>query len=274
MSTDPKFEIDRSAESPEGELSVRRRLVTYDYRRLGLGISGLFVFLLVWWVASLSQPAFVLPSPPAVAESFSEEMSSGEMPTALRQSLRHWIPGAVVGTTLGIGTGLALGWSRLLDDIWAPVVRLLRPVPPLALIGFAIAWFGINDTGAAFIIAIGAFWINFYATYGGVESVSTDLLDVARSLGVTGNLGLLRSVVLPAASPEILTGIRTSIGRSWMLVVAAEIFGVPGIGARIQRASNNLQVDTVIAYILLLSLTFLVIDTLFRWIQRRLLRWH
>ena len=274
MSTDPKFEIDRSAESPEGDLSVRRRLVTYDYRRLGLGISGLFAFLLVWWVASLSQPAFVLPSPPAVAESFSEEMSSGEMPTALRQSLRHWIPGAVVGTTLGIGTGLALGWSRLLDDIWAPVVRLLRPVPPLALIGFAIAWFGINDTGAAFIIAIGAFWINFYATYGGVESVSTDLLDVARSLGVTGNLGLLRSVVIPAASPGILTGIRTSIGRSWMLVVAAEIFGVPGIGARIQRASNNLQVDTVIAYILLLSLTFLVIDTLFRWIQRRLLRWH
>jgi NitT/TauT family transport system permease protein len=274
MSTDPKFEIDRSAESAEGDLSVRRRLVTYDYRRLGLGISGLFAFLLVWWVVSLSQPAFVLPSPPAVAESFSEEMSSGEMPTALRQSLRHWIPGAVVGTTLGIGTGLALGWSRLLDDIWAPVVRLLRPVPPLALIGFAIAWFGINDTGAAFIIAIGAFWINFYATYGGVESVSTDLLDVARSLGVTGNLGLLRSVVLPAASPEILTGIRTSIGRSWMLVVAAEIFGVPGIGAQIQRASNNLQVDTVIAYILLLSLTFLVIDTLFRWIQRRLLRWH
>ena len=274
MSTDPKFEIDRSAESPEGDLSVRRRLVTYDYRRLGLGMGGLFAFLLVWWVASLSQPAFVLPSPPAVAESFSEEMSSGEMPTALRQSLRHWIPGAVVGTTLGIGTGLALGWSRLLDDIWAPVVRLLRPVPPLALIGFAIAWFGINDTGAAFIIAIGAFWINFYATYGGVESVSTDLLDVARSLGVTGNLGLLRSVVIPAASPGILTGIRTSIGRSWMLVVAAEIFGVPGIGARIQRASNNLQVDTVIAYILLLSLTFLVIDTLFRWIQRRLLRWH
>ena len=274
MSTDPKFEIDQSAESPEGDLSVRRRLVTYDYRRLGLGIGGLFAFLLVWWVASLSQPAFVLPSPPAVAESFSEEMSSGEMPTALRQSLRHWIPGAVVGTTLGIGTGLALGWSRLLDDIWAPVVRLLRPVPPLALIGFAIAWFGINDTGAAFIIAIGAFWINFYATYGGVESVSTDLLDVARSLGVTGNLGLLRSVVIPAASPGILTGIRTSIGRSWMLVVAAEIFGVPGIGARIQRASNNLQVDTVIAYILLLSLTFLVIDTLFRWIQRRLLRWH
>ena len=249
-------------------------LDSLDGRRVGLGFIGLISFLGLWWVGSLTQPDFVLPSPVAVAETFHAEAMSGDMIVALRDSMTHWIPGALVGTTLGIGTGVALGWSRLLDDVWSPVVRLLRPVPPLALIGFAIAWFGINHTGAAFIIAIGAFWINFYAAYGGVEGVPDDLLDVARSLGVRNDLALVRSVVIPAALPEILTGIRTSIGRSWMLVVAAEIFGVPGIGRRIIRASNNLQVDVVIAYILLLSLTFLVVDTLFRAIQGRLLEWH
>jgi NitT/TauT family transport system permease protein len=256
------------------ERSGRLSALAVDTRRAGLGLVGFASFVALWWVASLFQPEFVLPSPATVAETFYEEAASGEMTTALRQSVRHWLPGTVAGTTLGIGAGVALGWSQLLDDFWSPVVRVLRPVPPLALTGFAIAWFGITHGGAAFIIAIGAFWINFYAAYGGVEGVSEDLVDVARSLGVQGDFELVRSVVIPAASPEITTGIRTGIGRSWMLVVASEIFGVPGIGRRILRASNNLQVDVVIAYILVLSLMFLVVDVAFRATQRRLLRWH
>lgn len=262
------------AELDRDEGGLEWPLQDVDSRRATFGAAGILVFLGLWWFASLFQPSYVLPSPPAVATAFVAEAASGEMTAAFVQSMFHWIPGAVVGTLLGIGVGIALGWSRLLDDFAAPVVRLLRPVPPLALIGFAIAWFGINHVGAAFIIAIGAFWINFYAAYGGVEGVSEDLLDVARSLGVDGDLELVRSVVIPAALPEITTGIRTSIGRSWMLVIAAEIFGVPGIGRRILRASNNLQVDVVITYIVLLSLVFLVVDVAFRAAQRRVLVWQ
>ncbi|MFC6770396.1 ABC transporter permease, partial [Halorubrum pallidum] len=147
-------------------------------------------------------------------------------------------------------------------------------VPPLALIGFAIAWFGINDAGAAFIIAVGAFWINFYAAYGAVEDVSADLLDVGRTLGVRGDLDTVRSIVLPASLPGILTGVRTGLGRCWMLVVASEIFGVPGIGREIIRASNNLLVDQAIAYILVLSLMYLLVDVAFRAVQRRVLVWR
>ncbi len=268
MATEIEQELERAVE--ESELPV----VGVNLRRAGLGLVGLALFVLLWWVASLFQPDFVLPSPLAVAERFVAEAASGEMTTALGQSVRHWIPGAVIGTLLGVATGIALGWSRLLDDLSSPVVRTLRPVPPLALIGFAIAWFGINHTGAAFIIAVGAFWINFYASYGGVEGVSDDLLDVARSLGVQDDLELIRSVVIPAASPEIMTGIRTGIGRCWMLVVASEIFGVPGIGRRILRASNNLQVDLVITYILVLSLMFLLVDMAFRAVQKRVLVWR
>lgn len=245
-----------------------------ETRRLGYGAVGVLAFLVLWWLASLFQPEFVLPSPAVVADSFVSEAVSGEIGVALYQSLLHWVPGAVVGTALGVGTGIALGWSRPLDDLASPVVRFLRPVPPLAMVGFAIAWFGINHAGAAFIIAVGAFWINFYAAYGGVEGVSEDLLDVARSLGVDTELGLVRSVVLPAALPEIFTGMRTALGRSWMLVVASEIFGVAGIGRRILRASNNLQVDLVITYIVVLSLTYLVVDVLFRTIQREVLVWR
>ncbi|RCU47135.1 ABC transporter permease [Haloplanus salinus] len=245
-----------------------------DTRRAGRGLGGVAVFLLVWTGASLTQPSYVLPSPLAVAETFYAQAASGEMASALGSSILHWIPGAVFGTGLGIAAGIGLAWSPYLDDVSSPVVRVLRPVPPLALVGFAIAWFGINHAGAAFIIAVGAFWINFYATYGGVEGVSEDLLDVARSLGVEGDLALIRTVVVPASLPEITTGMRTGIGRCWMLVVASEIFGVAGIGRRILRASNNLQVDVVITYILVLSLMYLVVDVAFRAFQRRALAWR
>jgi NitT/TauT family transport system permease protein len=204
MATDIRRELEDVTESTDLPLS------SVDARGTLLGILGVAGFLALWHVASLFQPSYVLPSPLAVGETFRAEAESGEMLVALGQSMRHWLPGAIVGTTLGVAAGVAFGWSRLLDDLSAPVVRLLRPVPPLALIGFAIAWFGIGDTGAAFIIAVGAFWINFYAAYGGVEGVSEDLLDVARSLGVEGDLELVRSVVIPAASPEILTGVRTA----------------------------------------------------------------
>lgn len=252
----------------------RSRIDSETVRSYLLGVSGVIGFLILWHVLSLTQPDIVLPSPIAVGERFVDELLSGDMTTALQQSMMHWLPGTIVGTALGVGAGVILGWSRTADQITAPVVRILRPIPPLAMIGFAIAWFGINHVGAAFIIALGAFWINFYATYGGVESVSNDLIDVGRTLGVNGNLATIRTIVIPSALPEILTGIRTGIGRCWMLVVAAEIFGVPGIGREIQRASTNLLVDRVIAYILVLSLMFLVVDTLFRVGQRRALRWR
>ena len=245
-----------------------------DPRRLLRGTAGIAGFLVAWYLVSLTQPAYVLPPPGAVAEAFLGELASGTMTAALWSSVRHWIPGTIVGTGLGVGAGVAFAWSGLLDDVTAPLVRTLRPVPPLALIGFAIAWFGINDAGAAFIIAVGAFWINFYAAYGAVEGVSTDLLDVGRTLGVRGDLDMVRSIVLPASLPGITTGIRTGLGRCWMLVVASEIFGVPGVGREILRASNNLRVDKVIAYILVLSLMYLVVDVAFRAAQRRVLVWQ
>jgi NitT/TauT family transport system permease protein len=267
MATDVSNELERD----EG---VGRPALGAGLQRIVLGALGVAGFLVLWWLGSLTQPSYVLPGPVSVAQAFQTEVGSGTMQAALLDSIYHWIPGTFVGTALGITAGVALGWSRAIDDALTPVVRVLRPVPPLALIGFAIAWFGIGHAGAAFIIATGAFWINFYAAYGGVESVSEDLLDVARSLGVERDTGLIRAVVLPAALPEITTGIRTGIGRCWMLVVAAEIFGAPGIGRQIWRASNSLQVDLVIAYILVLSLMFLIVDTAFRLLQRRALAWR
>jgi NitT/TauT family transport system permease protein len=261
-----------------------------DARRYLRGLGGLAVFLVVWWVgALLTQPSYLIPTPTESAVAFSELFTTSTeivvpvvdtnlvLPTGvahLTETLFHYVPGLLIGAVCGIGLGLTMGWSGRLDDWLRPLIRLLRPIPPLAWIVFAIVWFGIHHTGAAFIVFVGAFWINFYGAYGGVEGVSSELTDAASTLGVDRDLSMLKLVALPSASPQILTGFRTSIGRCWMIVVGAELFGAPGVGYEIINASNNLAMDTSVAYMLLISLAFLCMDVGFRLFERRLLTWR
>lgn len=243
-------------------------------RRAVVGVVGTVAFLLAWTAAASFYPPYLLPSPLAVVTALVSLVEGGEVFVKLGQSFRHFVPGLVVGTAVGVGLGIALGWSGLLDDALSPVIRILRPVPPLAWIAVAIVWFGIGHVGAAFIVSIGALWINFYNSYSGVKGVSTDLKEVAASLGVHDGRTMIRRVVLPAATPEIITGIRTGIGRCWMLVVAAELFGAPGIGYEIINASQNLAMDVAMAYMLVISVVYLVMDVGVLGAQRRLLAWR
>ena len=261
-----------------------------DLRRYLRGLGGLVVFLLVWWVGAMTtQPSYLVPGPLESVYAFIELFATSTTivvpvlgsslvpPTGLAhlaQTLFHYVPGLLLGAGCGIGLGLAMGWNGVLDDWLRPLVRVLRPIPPLAWIVFAIVWFGIHHTGAAFIVFVGAFWINFYGAYGGVEGVSTDLTDAASTLGVERDLSMLKLVALPSAAPQVLTGFRTSIGRCWMIVVGAELFGAPGVGYEIINASNNLAMATSVAYMFLISLAFLYMDVGFRLLERRVLVWR
>ncbi|SFR91116.1 NitT/TauT family transport system permease protein [Halomicrobium zhouii] len=261
-----------------------------DLRRYRRGLGGLLAFLLVWWLtASTTEPSYLVPGPAASALAFLDLFATTTavvvpllgatlvLPTGvahLAQTLFHYVPGLLLGALCGAGLGLAMGWNGALDDWLRPLVRVLRPIPPLAWVVFAIVWFGIHHTGAAFIVFVGAFWINFYGAYGGVEGVATELTDAAATLGVERDLSMLKLVALPSAAPQLLTGFRTSIGRCWMIVVGAELFGAPGVGYEIVNASNNLAMATSVAYMILISLAFLCMDVGFRLVERRVLAWR
>jgi NitT/TauT family transport system permease protein len=257
--------------------------------RLTRGAVGVVAFLVLWWIgARATTPSYLLPGPVASATAFIElfvRTTPVVLPFAgetgfpiglfkLGQSLLHYVPGLLLGSGAGITLGVAIGWSNRLDDYLTPVVRILRPIPPLAWVVFAILWFGIHHTAAAFIVFVGAFWINLYGAYSGVEGVPSDYTEVASSLGVESNWEMIRLVILPAASPSILTAFRTSIGRCWMIVVGAELFGAPGIGYEIINASNNLSVDTSVAYMVIISLVYVGMDVTFRSVERRVLIWR
>jgi len=261
-----------------------------DLRRYLRGLGGLLVFLLVWWVGAMAtQPSYLVPGPLESVRAFVDLFatstaivvpvlgSSPVLPTGLAhlaQTLFHYVPGLLLGAGCGISLGLAMGWKGALDDWLRPLVRVLRPIPPLAWVVFAIVWFGIHHTGAAFIVFVGAFWINFYGAYGGVEGVSNELTDAASTLGVERDLSMLKLVAIPSAAPQVLTGFRTSIGRCWMIVVGAELFGAPGVGYEIINAANNLAMATSVAYMFLISLAFLCTDVGFRLVEQRVLAWR
>ncbi|WP_042662013.1 ABC transporter permease [Haloferax sp. ATB1] len=261
-----------------------------DLKRYLRGFGGLLAFLLVWWVGAVTtQPSYLVPGPLESVRAFVTLFTTSTaiavplvgselvLPTGLAhlaETLFHYVPGLLLGAGCGIGLGLTMGWNSALDDWLRPLVRVLRPIPPLAWVVFAIVWFGIHHTGAAFIVFVGAFWINFYGAYGGVEGVSGELTDAASTLGVERDLSMLKLVALPSAAPQVLTGFRTSIGRCWMIVVGAELFGAPGVGYEIINASNNLAMATSVAYMFLISLAFLCMDVGFRLVERRVLAWR
>jgi NitT/TauT family transport system permease protein len=264
-------EVDRETDDPGARTWADR---PFDAVHVGRGALGTGLFLALWWLAGRGQPTYLLPTPPEVAVALWNELASGALFVHLGQSLLHYVPGVAVGVTAGGAVGIALGWSDRLDDVCRPVVRVLRPIPPLAWIVFAIIWFGLGHAGAAFIVFVGAFWITFYSAYSGVENASTELAEVATSLGVDSDRRLIRRVVLPDALPELLTGVRTSVGQCWMMVIAAELFGAPGVGYEIITSANNLAMERSVAYMLTISAVFLVSDWGVRRVERRLLAWQ
>ncbi|MFB6102704.1 MAG: ABC transporter permease [Haloplanus sp.] len=243
-------------------------------RTLALRVGALAAFVAIWWGTALVTPRNLLPRPPAVLAVFVTDIASGRMFTLVFQSLRHYVPGLLIGSALGMSVGILVGWSSVAERTVGTVAGILRPVPPLAWIPFAIIWFGLNDRGAAFIIAIVAFWINYYNAESGVRNVDTRLLEVGRSLGTESDLRLVKRVVIPSATPELFTGFRTAAGQAWMVMVAAELLGVPGIGKHLWDAANFLQMQVVIAYMLVIGVLFLLSDRAIKAVEARTLAWR
>ncbi len=244
--------------------------------RYGLSAAGLVGFLLVWEAISRSGliQIHLLPPPSTVPAALVSEIREGIWQIMVLASLRHYVIGFVLGSLLGVILGVTVALSPRVEASQAWLARVLRPIPPIAWIPFAIIWFGISEAGAAFIISIGIFWINYFTAMAAVQAVDKDLIEVARAFGHRSLVALLRRVILPGAAPGILSGLRAGLGQGWMTVVAAELFGIEGIGQRMIEASGLLATDVVILYMLSIALLYGISDYLFVLVQRRLLAWQ
>lgn len=245
-------------------------------RRKLLSAAGLLAFIGLWELigrSGLVAPT-LLPPPSAIPAKFVSEVRLGIWPAMVAASLAHYLVGLVAGSMAGVATGGAVALFPWVDAAQAWLARLLRPIPPLAWIPFAIIWFGITQAAAAFIIAIGIFWINYFTTYESVRAVDKDMVELAVAFGHHSLPDRVWSIILPASAPGILAGLRAGIGQGWMTVIAAELFGISGIGERMMEAAGLLATPVVLVYMVTIAALYAVSDALFLMAQRRLLRWQ
>ena len=240
-----------------------------------LSALGLLTFVLVWeLVPKLSLVSqSLLPAPSDLPAAFLREFRSGIWFEMVLLSLDHYLIGFAWGAGLGVIFGVLTGMYLNIDWALAWVVRLLRPIPNLAWAPFAIIWFGVDQAAAVFIISIGVFWIVFFAAQGAIRGVDRELIELAEAFGFRSGPERLLKVLLPAATPGILVGLRTALGQAWMAVVAAELSGVSGLGSRMMQASSLLATDIVVVYMLTMAILYGVMDAGFVFAQSRLMRW-
>lgn len=249
-------------------------------KRRGLEIASFFCAIIIWqFVADcIIKNEFILPSFSTVATAFFELLSSGIMLMDVLISLLHLAIGLTIATCVGILVGAITGWFRVADRVVDPIIEILRPIPPLAWIPFAIVWLHLTHYAAGFIVFVGAVFPILVNTYAGFRNVPKILVDSAEVLGCTKSHDLIKAVAFPSALPFITTGIRIGTGVGWMCVVAAEMFGVSksGLGYRIfQKFYPFHQMDNLLVYMIILGLIALFLDRFFRfYIEEKLLKWR
>ena len=233
----------------------------------------------------------VLPAPSAVAikwwqylapampwdsaqQSWLAWLFSGEMIDDAIGSLYRVVVGFIVGAVLALPLGLLMGASTRIYALCNPLVQVLRPIPPIAYIPLAILWFGLGNPPSVFLIAIGAFFPILMNTIAGVRHVDGIYLRAARNLGV-GQWTLFTRIMLPAATPYILAGVRIGIGTAFIVVIVSEMIAVNnGLGFRILEAREFMWSDKIIAGMFTIGLLGLALDTAVSALNNHLLRWH
>jgi NitT/TauT family transport system permease protein len=199
---------------------------------------------------------------------------SGELPHDALATVSRVLTGFLIGAGLALPLGLLMGALDRVYRLFNPLIQLLRPIPPIAYIPLAILWFGLGNPPAFFLIALGAFFPVLMNTISGVRQVDAIYIRAARNLGATGTTMFVR-VILPAATPHILTGIRVGIGVAFICVIVAEMIAVNnGLGFRILEAREFFWSDKIIAGMITIGLLGLGIDTGMDRLNSYLLRWH
>ena len=199
---------------------------------------------------------------------------SGEMIHDAYASMYRVTVGFFAGAILALPLGLMMGANDRVYKLFNPLIQILRPIPPIAFIPLSILWFGLGNPPAIFLIVIGAFFPILMNTIAGVRNVDGIYIRAARSLGA-GQATMFLRVILPAATPYILAGMRIGVGTAFIVVIVAEMIAVNnGLGYRILEAREFFWSDKIIAGMFTIGLLGLAIDTGMNRLNNHLLKWH
>jgi NitT/TauT family transport system permease protein len=219
--------------------------------RLGTVVWPMLVallFIAVWHVAVVLSGNEIFPTPLHTLTGLIELVQHGVLFKYIVASLFRVSIGFLLALVVGVPAGLILGWFGRAYQAFNPAIQVLRPISPIAWIPIAILWFGVSDLAPIFLIFLSSLFPIMTATIASVQNIQPVYLRAARNFGVSG-MALFNKIVLPAALPQIITGVRLALGIAWLVVVAAEMIAVnSGLGYLIIDARNaGKRYDLVVA---------------------------
>lgn len=265
----------RGVAEPANRRPGSGRLVAGRWRNLaGLVLPAMVIA--AWQLAAQRGwvKPYLLPAPSTVLLTLAELARDGTLWGHLQISALRWAAGFAVGATLGLLFGSLVGLSRLAEQFLDTSVQMLRTIPFLALTPLLVLWLGLDEAPKLTLIALASFFPLYINTFAGIRNVDRKLIEVGRMYRL-GSVQLLARVILPAALPAVLTGVRYALAVAWLALVVAELTGATrGLGYMLVEGREFVRVDIVLGSILIFACAGKLVDLLVRLLEAWLLRWR
>lgn len=259
-----KLEVDRAAPL---------RLLKLISKLKGLVIPVFLLILCEILVKNGFIEPYLLPAPSSLWDSFLE-LSTGDLWLHIWTSTWRVFLGFFIGSGLALVFAILVGLNKQAEEFLEPSFSALKSIPSLAWIPLLLLWLGIDETSKITMIAIGAFFPTYTNTVAAIQGVDRKLIEVAQVYRLK-YFQQIKEIILPAASPGILTGLRNSLSLAWMFMIAAELIAATqGIGYLLSDGRETSRPDIVIIAIILLAILGKITDSLMKLAENWLLRWR
>lgn len=251
----------------------------FNTLELACAVVSIFAFLCLWNFGVKGNLGQLMPGPIPVIKMFlstlfGETIGSKTLIVHVAYSLMRVMVGYFLGAAVGVVLGLSMGWSRLVEAIFSPLFRIIRPIPPIAWIPISIIWIGLGEDAKIFLIFLASFCYVTLNAWSGSKSVNPEYINAACMLGA-GKGSILFTVVLPASVPPIFAGLQVALSSCWATVLAAEMVrSSEGLGWIIIAGMNNNDMIQIMTGILAIGIVGMLLSTIFRKVEAKLCRWN
>jgi NitT/TauT family transport system permease protein len=232
--------------------------------------------LALWYAASRFAhiSPLILPDPESTVRGLISLVQNGDLALNTYVSLKRSMGGFLLGSFLGVSSGILIGWSHFWEDFFDLAINFVRAIPKTALAPLFIVWFGLGDTSKILLIAFSSYFFTVIPTIEGVKNVDSLYVKTARSMGAS-EWQIMKTVVMPAAMPAIFAGLRLTVTTALIVLVMVEIIaGNDGLGYLLQEARGNLDMATMFATLFALGVLGYCLDAGMQYLGRVLMPWR
>lgn len=234
------------------------------------------ILVIIWQLSANAGilNASIMPSPKKLYTTLIDMLANGKLWRNFSVSMLRVLQGFAVGTLAGVFGGVIMGFFPIVDRALNSLRGILMPIPMIGWVPLLILWVGIGEGSKVIVIGIGTFWSVLMSTIDGIKNVSRKYVEVAEILE-KGKLATCLRVILPAAMPSIITGIRLGFGNAWKAVISAEMIAASrGLGFMIQYAREMSQPAIMLVGLFTIGFVGVLIDYVFLALQKSVLQWN